>query len=359
MHLYQLTLQRSSAVTCAVAGNFSGPQEQEVVVSHGKAIELLRADAGGKLLSVCYMECFGVVRSLAPVRLPGTNVDCLALGSDSGRLALVHYIPERDQFERIHLETYGKSGCRRTVAGQYMAVDPAGRALMLAAIEKQRVVYTFDRDANSLVSMSAPIEAPRPGAITFSMVALDVGKGNPIFACIELEYNAPTDGDGGEAHKILSFYEVDVSSKPASVVKRNSEPLDPASNMLVPVPGGAEGPGGVLVCAENKLAYFRATGAGDEVVTLIPRRAGMPIEQPLLITAHTVLRQSGQPASLLLQSEVGDAYAVAFSTGSSDVVTAISASYYDTLPVAISLLGRSTRTFLHQVIRARPHAASH
>jgi splicing factor 3B subunit 3 len=335
MHLYALTLQRSSAVGCAVAGSFSGPKEQEIVVSHGKAIELLRADAGGKLLSICYMECFGQVRSLAPVRLPGTNVDCLALGSDSGRLALVHYIPERDQFERIHLESYGKSGCRRTVAGQYMAVDPAGRALMIAAIEKQRVVYTFDRDANSLVSISAPIEAPRPGAITFSIAALDVGKGNPVFACIELEYAASTEGEAGEAHKMLSFYEVDGSK--GSVVKRNSEPLDPASNMLIAVPGGSEGPGGVLVCAENKLAYFRATGGGDEVVTLLPRRAGMPIEQPLLITAHAVLRQSGKPASLLLQSEVGDVYSVGFSVVSASV-SAISVAYYDTLPVAITLL---------------------
>ena len=47
MHLYALSLQRSSAVACAVAGSFSGPKETEIVVSHGKAIELLRADAGG------------------------------------------------------------------------------------------------------------------------------------------------------------------------------------------------------------------------------------------------------------------------------------------------------------------------
>jgi len=93
MHLYQLTLQRSNAITCAVQGSFSSPNEQEVVVSHGKSIELLRPDAGGKLLSICNMECFGLVRSMAPLRLPGSNMDCLALGSDSGRLALVHYIP--------------------------------------------------------------------------------------------------------------------------------------------------------------------------------------------------------------------------------------------------------------------------
>jgi hypothetical protein len=36
MYLYQLTLQRSSAICCAVHGNFSSPKEQEIVVSHGE-----------------------------------------------------------------------------------------------------------------------------------------------------------------------------------------------------------------------------------------------------------------------------------------------------------------------------------
>lgn len=56
MHLYNLTLQRSNAVTCATHGSFSSANEQEVVVSHGQAIELLRPDANGKLLSICHME---------------------------------------------------------------------------------------------------------------------------------------------------------------------------------------------------------------------------------------------------------------------------------------------------------------
>lgn len=30
----------------------------------------------------------------------------------------------------IHQETYGKSGCRRIVPGQYVACDPKGRAVM-------------------------------------------------------------------------------------------------------------------------------------------------------------------------------------------------------------------------------------
>jgi splicing factor 3B subunit 3 len=70
MHLYALTLQRSTAITCTAYGNFSAPKMHEVVVSHGKVLELLRPDAGGKMQSICSMEAFGLVRSLAAFRLP-------------------------------------------------------------------------------------------------------------------------------------------------------------------------------------------------------------------------------------------------------------------------------------------------
>lgn len=35
---------------------------------------------------------------------------------------------------QVHQETFGKSGCRRIVPGQYLAVDPKGRAIMIGKI---------------------------------------------------------------------------------------------------------------------------------------------------------------------------------------------------------------------------------
>lgn len=37
-------------------------------------------------------------------------------------------------FEKIHQETFGKSGCRRIVPGQFLAVDPKGRAVMIGEL---------------------------------------------------------------------------------------------------------------------------------------------------------------------------------------------------------------------------------
>ena len=39
------------------------------------------------------------------------------------------------------------------------------------------------------------------------------------------------------------------------MVRKWSDPVDNGANMLIPVPGGGDGPGGVLVCAENFVLY--------------------------------------------------------------------------------------------------------
>jgi splicing factor 3B subunit 3 len=52
--------------------------------------------------------------------------------SDSGRIVILEYNPEKNVFDKVHQETYGKSGCRRVIPGEYLAVDPKGRAIMLS-----------------------------------------------------------------------------------------------------------------------------------------------------------------------------------------------------------------------------------
>lgn len=53
------------------------------------------------------------------------------VGSDSGRIVILEYHSSKNMFEKVHQETFGKSGCRRIVPGQFLAVDPKGRAVMI------------------------------------------------------------------------------------------------------------------------------------------------------------------------------------------------------------------------------------
>jgi hypothetical protein len=71
MHLYNFTIQKPTAVVTAIAGNFSSTKQQEIVIARGKTLELQRPNDAGKLVSLLQWECFGIIRSIAPFRLPG------------------------------------------------------------------------------------------------------------------------------------------------------------------------------------------------------------------------------------------------------------------------------------------------
>jgi len=73
MYLYSLTLQRATAITHAIYGNFSAPKAQEIIVARGKVLELLRPTDSGKIQTVLSMDVFGVIRSLMPFRLTGEH----------------------------------------------------------------------------------------------------------------------------------------------------------------------------------------------------------------------------------------------------------------------------------------------
>jgi hypothetical protein len=74
MHLYNITLQPPTAVTHAIVGNFSGARHQEIIVSRGTRLELLRVDVQtGKISTVVATDVFGSIRSLAGFRLTGAT----------------------------------------------------------------------------------------------------------------------------------------------------------------------------------------------------------------------------------------------------------------------------------------------
>lgn len=74
MYLYSLTLQQSTAIQKAIYGNFSAPKAQEIVVSKGKYLELLRPDeVTGKLQIIHSQGVFGIIRNICSFRLTGVT----------------------------------------------------------------------------------------------------------------------------------------------------------------------------------------------------------------------------------------------------------------------------------------------
>lgn len=72
MYLYNMTLQRGSGITHAIHGNFSGGKVQEILVSRGKSLELMRPDTNtGKVHTLLTVEVFGIIRALMSFRQSG------------------------------------------------------------------------------------------------------------------------------------------------------------------------------------------------------------------------------------------------------------------------------------------------
>ncbi|KAF8647171.1 hypothetical protein AX16_007001 [Volvariella volvacea WC 439] len=345
MHLYNLTLQPPTAVTQAIVGNFSGARQQEIILSHGTRLELLRPDPQtGKLTTIISTDVFGSIRSIAPFRLTGGTKDYTIVGSDSGRIIILDYDAKTSSFVKLHQETFGKSGARRIVPGQHLATDPKGRAVMISAVEKSKLVYILNRDAAANLTISSPLEAHKPSAIIHHIVGVDVGFENPMFAALEVDYSESDQDPTGEAfnnaEKMLTYYELDLGLN--HVVRKWSEPTDPRANLLVQVPGGQlassdrfDGPSGVLICCEDHIIYRNMDNPQHRVP--IPRRND-PLadsERGIIIVSAVMHKMKGA-FFFLVQNEDGDLFKVTIEHEDEEV-KALKIKYFDTVPVASSL----------------------
>ncbi|OIW33484.1 Pre-mRNA-splicing factor rse-1 [Coniochaeta ligniaria NRRL 30616] len=348
MFLYSLTIQPPTSVTQAILGQFSGTKEQQIITASGSRLTLLRPDPSlGKVITLVTHDVFGIIRAIAAFRLAGSTKDYIILATDSGRIAIVEYVPAQNRLQRIHLETFGKSGVRRIVPGQYLAADPKGRACLIASIEKNKLVYVLNRNNQAELTISSPLEAHKHGVLVFSLVALDVGYANPVFAALETDYSDSDQDPTGEAYTEvetqLVYYELDLGLN--HVVRKWSEPVDPTSSMLFQVPGGNDGPSGVLVCGEENVTYRHSNQEAFRVP--IPRRRGAT-EDPQrkrTIVAGVMHKLKGSAGAFffLLQTEDGDLFKVTLDMLEDDKgnptgeVKRLKIKYFDTIPVATSL----------------------
>ena len=225
-------------------------------------------------------------------------MDHLVLGTDSGRVAVLKY--NENKFEKVHLETFGKTGCRRITPGQYLAADPKGRAIMIGALEKKKFVYVMNRDASGRLTISSPLSAHKNKTITFDLIGIDRGFENPTFAALEVEYEDLDEGlvSLKESTKVLAYYELDLGLN--NVVRKWSEVVSRSANRLIAVPGGKDEPGGVLVLSEGAVTY--RDREHEAVRALLPRRKSLPSSRQTLVVSHASYKQSNL-FFILIQSE--------------------------------------------------------
>ena len=372
MKLLDMRLKPSGAILQSVVGEFTAPGLQEIaVLKAGGAIELYRIlaedddddeDEDGEartfLKLITRIETRSILRSVATLRLTGEKRDVLSVGSDSGAISVIDL--EGGVCKIVHCVTFGKTGCRRSTPGMYVASDPKGRAVMISAIEKRKLVYVLNRDATGKPTIASPLEAHRARTVTFDTVGLDNGYDNPIFACLEFQYPdfeedvSPPAGTAGQSapEKQLAYYELDLGLNHVS--RRWATKAHSSACCLAAIPGGADGPGGVLVGGEDWIEYLHESIVPKTEFTLeesatsreylkvacaLPRRKMHPAGKGVLITSIAVHRQKKSKFFCLAQTELGDTYKVTLQLDPKDktLVTGMTVSLLDTLPVGNSL----------------------
>lgn len=217
---------------------------------------------------------------------------------------------------------------------------------MIASVEKNKLVYVLNRNAQAELTISSPLEAHKAQALVFSLTGLDAGYDNPLWAALEIDYGDSDEDPTGQAYqsieKQLVFYELDLGLN--HVLRKWSDTVDRSANLLLYVPGGTDGPGGVLVCAEDNVTYRHSNQEAHRIP--IPRRSGAT-EDPNRkrhIVCGAVHRMRKQEYFFLLQTEDGDLFKVSIDMVQDEhgrltgEVQQVVIKYFDTVPVATSLI---------------------
>ncbi|TIB68603.1 hypothetical protein E3P77_00973 [Wallemia ichthyophaga] len=344
LHLYNLTLEEPQKINESIVGQFSGSKSQEIAINKSNILEIYKLNLDTiKLELITSYRLFSIIRSIQSFKLTGSKKDFIVLTSDSGNLTVLELVAEK--LVVLHCETYGKSGIRRIIPGQFLTCDPKGRSLMIASLDKSKLVYILNRDNHANLTLSSPLEANRSHCITHHISAVDTGYENPQFAALETDYEELDQDPSGEAlinsNKLITFYELDLGLN--HVLKKWSEPTDPKANMLIQVPGGQsastdafDGPSGVLIATVDYLIWYRPQADPHRVP--IPKR-DHPLdnnssEGTIIISA--VLHKMKGAFFFLLQSEQGDIFKLTMELNGEDVIS-MRIKYFDTIPPSTSL----------------------
>jgi splicing factor 3B subunit 3 len=255
---------------------------------------------------------------------------------------VIEFNVEKNIFEKVIQETFGKSGIRRGIPGQYLASDPHGRAVMIGAMERCKFVYILNRNQDSKLTISSPLESHKNSTVCSCIVAMDVGYENPLFASIEVDFSEsdtdPTSKAFEEIEKNIIFYELDLGLN--HVVRKNSIPVDMTCHYLIALPGDDKGPSGVLACSEGFITWIHEDYPACKID--IPKRVDPLLENNIrkeIIVTGLVHRLKGG-FFVLLQTDLGDVFKLTMDYITNGViggVTNMKLKYFETLSVSTGM----------------------
>lgn len=330
LYLYNLTLKQPSLTKRSVVGQFTGTKKsQELVLASSTSIEVYKPNAEtGKVEKQTLQNVFGILQQIGKIRIQGTQKDLLVITSDSGKLVVAEYNEKLSKFIPLIQEPHSKNGLRRLTPGDYLCVDPQNRAILVGAIERNKLIYKVEMSNKTGVpELSSPLEVASKNTLTLTMCSMDTNYENPLWAALEIDYaNYDDKTYKPESSPLLfNYYELDQGLN--HVVQKKSKPVPSSANLLIPLPGHI---GGVLICCTSFLIYEKGASSAR---TYLP----LPIREhssETVIVNYFVHTLKKNDFFILLQSSIGDLFKVTVDYDvKKEVINDLSVTYFDSIPV--------------------------
>lgn len=334
--LYHLTLRLPSNSFDSIVGNFSGDKKvQELVLASNTTLEVYRLNTDtGKLDRFLCQRAFALIQRIDKIRLVGTTKDLLVVTADSGILTVLQLEPTSMRFVPIVQEPHSKNALRRLTPGEYLCVEPRGRAILVGAIERDGLAYKVQMDdSKGSLALSSPLTVSTKGILTLSLCSLDTGFENPMWAAIEIDHLAYENRsyDAASTPLQLAYYEFDQGLN--HVVRRKSKhPIPSSASSLVAMPGHV---GGLVICCGTYLIYEDGPVNSNRLYVPLPIREDSEESTIVCSLLHTLKKTD---FFLLLQTSLGDLIKVTVDyDNEKDMIRSISATYFDTIPICNSI----------------------
>lgn len=250
---YIVTASRASAVNHCLTGNFSGPDDMNLITAKQSKIEISKITPEG-LQPMLEVGVYGNIDTLKLFRMPGSNKDLLFMLTTKYHVAILEAV-EGSQPDTIDIVTR-RSGnvadpaSRQAETGNIVIIDPASKMIALRLYDGLLKIIPLDNKNNKYQELEAfniRMEETTVPSITFLY-----GFQNPTIGFI---YKDRT----GTSH--VKTYEVSLKEKEFILGPWDKGNVANEASIIIPVPQPF---GGAIIIALESIVYIN--GANEKVI---------------------------------------------------------------------------------------------
>lgn len=245
---YLVTANRATAVSASVCGNFTGPNDNNLITAKGSRIEISILSPDNNTLRLVHeVSVHGIIESLRLLRPNGYNKDFLFFMTGKYHVAILECTERQNETYEIITRQSGMISDPANIAVELrniVIVDPHSKLIGLRLYNGLFKVIPIDLKSKSgeIDSFNIRMEENVVPDVTFLH-----GKQNPTIAYIHKDMS-------GTSH--LKTLEISLKDKEFNVGPWTRENIASEASFLIPVPQKF---GGVIAVALESIVYVTST----------------------------------------------------------------------------------------------------